>query len=228
MAVTRSKAVERAEIRRLPGQRTVWRIHELGWMLVVGLAVMVGLVLVYRAKSPDLSEIEKGLASKKLLNLNELSAREDLLPALGIIPSQSDRVEDAGKIYYLSGGLSNVGAVAFQHGPDDRRSVSRVEAAVRGAPARAVPTRFLPVVRTLPGGVPPPARVVEPARVPRRPDPPSGGPAVERRRADPHDQPARSSPRQSSVRRFRTGCGGRLRPAGGCGARSTTNGSSAN
>ncbi|HEV3196761.1 MAG TPA: FtsW/RodA/SpoVE family cell cycle protein [Bryobacteraceae bacterium] len=111
MAITRSKAVERAEIRRLPSQRAGWRVRELGWMLVVGLAVVVGLVLVYRAKSPDLSEIEKGLASKKLLNLNELSAREDLLPALGNIANQADRVDDAGKIYALSGGLPNVGHI---------------------------------------------------------------------------------------------------------------------
>ncbi len=51
-------------------------------MLAVGVAVVVGLTLVYRAKSPDLAEIEQGLASKKLLNLNELSAPEDLVPFL--------------------------------------------------------------------------------------------------------------------------------------------------
>jgi cell division protein FtsW (lipid II flippase) len=134
MAVTRSKAVERAEIRRLPSQRTGWRLHELAWMLAAGLAVVVGLSLVYRAKSADLTEIAQGLASKKLLNLNELTAREDLLPALGTCSnaggassagglaagpsagatkacSTGDRAEEAAKIYALSGGMPNVGRI---------------------------------------------------------------------------------------------------------------------
>src|ERR1022692_315907 len=103
-----------------------------------------------------------------------------------------------------------------QRGPhsraDDRRSVSRVEAAVRSAPARAVPARLFPLVRAVPGGVPVRSRVVECARVPRRPDVAAGGSAVERHRADPHDQPARSGTRQPAVRGFRTGGGGGMPP----------------
>jgi hypothetical protein len=56
MAVTRSKAVERAEIRRLPRQRTLWRSGELAWILGAGLLVSIGLYLVYQSKSAALAE----------------------------------------------------------------------------------------------------------------------------------------------------------------------------
>ncbi len=120
MAVTRSKAVERAEVRRTPGQGAGWRLLELGWTLVAAIAVVVSLSLVYRAKAPDLAAIEQQLASKKLLNLNELNAREDLLPFLASacsnLPPGSGQAkacspDDAGKIYALAGRLSNVGRI---------------------------------------------------------------------------------------------------------------------
>ena len=69
------------------------------------------LYLVYQAKSRPLAEIEQGLAAKKLLNLNDLGAREDLLPALSVIPDSRQRQETARQIYFHSGGLSHVGAI---------------------------------------------------------------------------------------------------------------------
>ncbi len=72
----------------------------------------VGLHLVYQAKAPGLAEASQGLAAKRLLNLNELSAREDLLPALGMIADAHARTESARQIYYASGSLANVGALA--------------------------------------------------------------------------------------------------------------------
>ena len=94
-------------------------------MLAVGVAVVVGLTLVYRAKSPDLAEIEQGLASKKLLNLNELSAPEDLVPfleasgacfSLPTTPEQANGGQakacpTGDRIYALSGGMANVGRI---------------------------------------------------------------------------------------------------------------------
>ncbi|SPF49694.1 Penicillin-binding protein, transpeptidase [Candidatus Sulfopaludibacter sp. SbA4] len=113
MAVTRSKAVERAEIRRLPRERAVWRRAELAWILASALAVSIGLYLVYSAKSQGLAAIEQDLTAKKLLNLNDVSAREDLLPALQtLFPDAAERELAARKIYFVSGSLSNVGAVA--------------------------------------------------------------------------------------------------------------------
>jgi cell division protein FtsI/penicillin-binding protein 2/cell division protein FtsW (lipid II flippase) len=82
-------------------------------MLPALVLVGFGLSLVYRAKAPLLSEAEQGLASKKLLNLNDLSAREDLLPALTeLFPDPAERELAARKIFYVAGGLSNVGGVA--------------------------------------------------------------------------------------------------------------------
>jgi cell division protein FtsW (lipid II flippase) len=111
MAVTRSRAAERVEVRRMPGRPGGWRFNELHWTQAAGLLVAAGLYLVYQAKSAPLPEIGQGLDSKKLLNLNDLGTREDLLPALTLIPTTRERQELARKIYYLSGGLSNVGRI---------------------------------------------------------------------------------------------------------------------
>src|SRR5579863_3801957 len=120
MAVTRSKAAERAEVRGMPGQGSGWRLHELGLTILAGIAVIAGLILVYRAKSPDLTAVEQQLASQKVLNLNALSAREDLLPFLSnacvsspTSPGQAKAcpTESAAQIYALAGGLSNVGRI---------------------------------------------------------------------------------------------------------------------
>ena len=73
--------------------------------------VGIGLIQVYRSKAGDLAEVEQGLKAKTILNLNDLTAREDLLPALSVVPDPRDREEVARKIYYLSGGLGNVGGI---------------------------------------------------------------------------------------------------------------------
>ncbi len=111
MAVTKSRAADRAETRRVPGKSGGWRVAEMGWMLAAALLVGAGLYLVYQAKAPLVTQAAQGLASKTLLNLNDLGAREDLLPALRIIPDTRQRQEAARRIYYLSGGLSNVGRI---------------------------------------------------------------------------------------------------------------------
>ncbi|HJT87114.1 MAG TPA: FtsW/RodA/SpoVE family cell cycle protein, partial [Bryobacteraceae bacterium] len=113
MAVTRSRAGERAEVRRaVSGSRPPWRFDELVWTLAAALLVGFGLYLVYRAKTNDFPAVRQGLASRQLLNLNDLGTREDLLPILTMIPDARQRQEAARKIYSLSGGLANVGAVA--------------------------------------------------------------------------------------------------------------------
>ena len=109
MAVTRSTAAGRPQTRRA-GKR--WRARELLGLLLAGALVALGLHLVYQAKAPGLAEAAQGLAAKRLLNLNDLSAREDLLPALGTIADAHARTEAARQIYYASGGLANVGALA--------------------------------------------------------------------------------------------------------------------
>jgi cell division protein FtsW (lipid II flippase) len=91
--------------------RVEWRRRELLGMLGAGLLVAIGLWQVYQSRSAALAEVEQGLAARKLLNLNNLTAREDLLPALSIIPDPRDREEAARKIYYFAGALGNVGGI---------------------------------------------------------------------------------------------------------------------
>ncbi len=115
MPVTRSSAGERVSVPRNLRPTPFWRFTELYWLLAGIAFTAAGLYLVYHAKTHDFADIEKGLASRQILNLNQLSAREDLLPALSIIPDARRRADAARRIYYLSGGLSNVGAIARQH-----------------------------------------------------------------------------------------------------------------
>src|SRR5690349_2923295 len=108
MAVTRSRSVERAAVRRVSMGGGGWRMQELLATAVAALLVAGGLLLVYRAKSAGLAEIDAGLAARRLLNLNDLRAREDLLPALApLFARQRDREQAAQQIYYLSGSLPN-------------------------------------------------------------------------------------------------------------------------
>ena len=95
MAVTRSTAAGRPQTRHA-GKG--WRSRELVGLLLAGGLVAVGLHLVYQAKEPGLAEAAQGLAARRLLNLNELSAREDLLPALGMIADAHARTEAARQI----------------------------------------------------------------------------------------------------------------------------------
>ncbi|HEV3332519.1 MAG TPA: FtsW/RodA/SpoVE family cell cycle protein [Bryobacteraceae bacterium] len=116
MAVTRSSAAERAPSQRALRRASRWRTKELIWTIAAILFVAFGLYLVYRAKASEFPAVAQSLAAKKLIDLNNLSAREDLLPALTIVPDARQRQEAARRIYYLSGGLSNVGAVARERG----------------------------------------------------------------------------------------------------------------
>jgi len=73
---------------------------------VAALFVGAGLYFVFQAKSQEL------VSAGQLVNLNGLSAREDLLPPLAIFPDPAEREFVAREIYYISGGLPNVGAIA--------------------------------------------------------------------------------------------------------------------
>ena len=111
MATTRSTAHERLDMRRAPSRRG-WRTRELLFTLIAAIAVGAGLYRVHYVKTGALPQVERDLASKRLLNLNDLGAREDLLPALTpLFPKTRDREAAAKNIYYLGGGLSNVGAI---------------------------------------------------------------------------------------------------------------------
>src|SRR5450759_4388379 len=113
MAVTRSRSVERASARNFQGQRAAWRGREFLLTVVASLLVAAGLYQVHNAKSAGLGEVEAGLTAKRLLNLNTLGAREELLPALTpFFPKSRERDAAAREIYYGSGTLPNVGGIA--------------------------------------------------------------------------------------------------------------------
>ena len=105
MAVTKSRATER---KTAAASRAIrWRRKELLWMLGASVLLAAGLYLVYQSRQPILA------AKPAPLNLNAISAREDLLPALApVFPDSSLRTFAAQKLYYASGSLSNVGALA--------------------------------------------------------------------------------------------------------------------
>jgi cell division protein FtsW (lipid II flippase) len=108
MPVTRSTAAERQRVAR----PIAWRRSEALWMLAASLVLACGFALVYQAKSRGFAAIESGLANGQLLNLNNLSSREQVLPFLGIFAQPAERQFAARKIYDVSGDLRNVGALA--------------------------------------------------------------------------------------------------------------------
>ncbi len=85
---------------------------ELAALVAGSLAVLLGLHFVHAAKSPALEPVDPGLTAKQLLNLNDLHAREELLPVLSqVFPQAAERDLASRKIYNLVGSLPNVGAL---------------------------------------------------------------------------------------------------------------------
>ncbi len=118
MAVTRSRAEDRAAVRELRFSARAWPGSEFLWLAAASILIGGGLYLVYQAKSHAFGEIEKSLAAKQLLNLNQLGSREELLPFLTIISDPAERQFVARRIYYAAGNLQNVGALARLRVPE--------------------------------------------------------------------------------------------------------------
>ncbi|MEO8368531.1 MAG: FtsW/RodA/SpoVE family cell cycle protein [Candidatus Solibacter sp.] len=115
MAVTHSRSTERLVARESTGPRAAWRGREFMLLAAATLLVALGLNQVHKAKSEGLAEVDAGLTAKRLLNLNALGGREELLPALTpYFPKTRERDVAAREIYYLNGTLSNVGGIAYK------------------------------------------------------------------------------------------------------------------
>ena len=125
MPVTRSSAANRASAGPGVFRRPGWRIRELLWMVAAGLFVAAALWFAWRAKTAGFPAAEQAFAAKQIVNLNALTAREDLLPILTLYPDPAVRELVARKIYNIAGSLANVGAIA-------RIRVTRQEIAGRG------------------------------------------------------------------------------------------------
>src|SRR5579862_2738610 len=112
MAVTRSRGAERVEAAQRRAPAFAWRRSEAIWMVAASVLLVFGFLLVYLAKSISFTGIEAGLGNKQLIDINDLSAREDLLPFLGIFTEPAERQFVARRIYDAAGTLPNVGAIA--------------------------------------------------------------------------------------------------------------------
>jgi hypothetical protein len=100
MAVTHSRSVERAAAGDLERRRAGWRGREFVLTMVASLLLAAGLYQVHQAKSEGLAEVDAGLSAKRLLNLNELGGREELIPALTpFFPNSRERDVAAREIY---------------------------------------------------------------------------------------------------------------------------------
>ena len=101
--------------------KPVERRRELFWLTGASLVVACGLAFVFISKTQDFPELQERLNQRELLNLNETSAPQQLLPALQIIPSderdalewrfvsQIDEVLETALIGYRAGELVHQG-----------------------------------------------------------------------------------------------------------------------
>ena len=99
----------------MPG-RVGWR--EFVWLALSSALVAVGLLMVYSAKTQNFAQLSAALAQGGLLDLNQVSKPEQLLPFLQVFQDEARREEAATKIFeYVSSHrpLPNVGALARLH-----------------------------------------------------------------------------------------------------------------
>jgi len=95
MAVTRTSAAERRKrhgsgLPSLPGMRAGRGLETL--LLAGGsLAVLFGLILVYLAVTRPLADVQAGLSTGEVLNLNEVRQPEPLLPLLTFLDEPAER-----------------------------------------------------------------------------------------------------------------------------------------
>jgi cell division protein FtsW (lipid II flippase)/cell division protein FtsI/penicillin-binding protein 2 len=90
-----------------------WR--EYVWLLAASLAVSAGLWTAYTAKTREFPEQSRALAHGELLDLNQVSLPEQLLPFLQVFQDETQRESVANKVFdYLQSHrpLPNVGALA--------------------------------------------------------------------------------------------------------------------
>ncbi|MBV9612891.1 MAG: FtsW/RodA/SpoVE family cell cycle protein, partial [Acidobacteriaceae bacterium] len=121
MAVTKSwdsslaLAIEVAETVKTPERR-----RELVWLGGASLLAACGLAFVLMTKTQDFANLESRVDRGELLNLNAVTAPQQLLPALQIYPSAEERDQVAQRIAAFvqqHRPLPNIGALARLHLP---------------------------------------------------------------------------------------------------------------
>lgn len=127
MSATRSTAEERARKYGAPASETRFPKAATAAMLAASLTVLIGLLLVYFAKTAADAQGTASLPARQPLDLNAPAGREPLLAVLApLFPRPADREFAAEKIHerILASSLPNVGALA-------RLTVSEREIAAR-------------------------------------------------------------------------------------------------
>jgi cell division protein FtsW (lipid II flippase) len=99
MTTTRSTAEERRlKAGALRNARTQTRSPEGVLLFSASIVALLGLILVYQARTRGFPDLEQQLKSKKLLNLNAVSSRAELIPFLTVFDHPTDRQFAAGRI----------------------------------------------------------------------------------------------------------------------------------
>jgi cell division protein FtsW (lipid II flippase) len=94
-------------------RRIGWR--EFVWLVLSSVMVATGLLMVYSAKTQSFPEMSAALARGELIDLNQVSKAEQLLPFLQVFQDEAERESVANKMFdYVSmhRPLPNVGALA--------------------------------------------------------------------------------------------------------------------
>jgi cell division protein FtsI/penicillin-binding protein 2/cell division protein FtsW (lipid II flippase) len=100
--------------------KPIERRRELLWLAGASLIMACGLVFVLVSKTQEFPDLESRLENGQLLNLNGVSALQELLPALQIFPTPDERDRVAESIWsYIEQHrpVPNVGALARLHLP---------------------------------------------------------------------------------------------------------------
>jgi hypothetical protein len=97
MTTTHSTAEERRlKAGALRNARTQTRSPEGVLLFSASVVALLGLILVYQARTHGFPDLEQQLKSKKLLNLNTVSSRAELIPFLTVFDHPADRQFAAG------------------------------------------------------------------------------------------------------------------------------------
>ncbi|MDQ6700202.1 MAG: FtsW/RodA/SpoVE family cell cycle protein, partial [Acidobacteriota bacterium] len=116
MTTTRKTVAARVRERqdRVALESSASRRLELIMLIAASVAIAMGLALVYAAKTNTFHNFDKQVQDRQVLNINRLSAYQQLLPFLTIFPKADDRDFIARSIYAATRHgttIANVGAI---------------------------------------------------------------------------------------------------------------------
>ena len=111
MPIIRSTAAERA-ISAGAAKRLAARNIELAALVAASLVSALGLLLVYQADSRGLARVDEAIAARRVVDVNDVSRAEDLVPVLeSVLPDASERRFAAERIAaYATGADTPAGA----------------------------------------------------------------------------------------------------------------------